>query len=158
MREPETAMVRVRSWTGITERANKAARREFAAEMAEDVDRLKLRAPRWRDKQRVREFVRLRPLRLIPLMQVPVRTGRRGRPREGAYRSAMPAAERAFVEITWFLTKCYYPTIRKPAIRRRALEFAAAEFGTSELKMGDYWRRHASERQRLWPKPSIDLP
>jgi hypothetical protein len=131
------------------------------------------RAPRWKEKKLVAEFVKLRPLRLYHRIDFtsppdprwslpPPQTGRRRRPpmakEERAVLSVMPDAERAFVEIEWFLTKCYPDQIKK-AIRDRAYEFAAAQFGIRDAEtLRKYCKRSAGERQRLWPRPKITFP
>jgi hypothetical protein len=130
------------------------------------------RAPRWKEKKAAAEFVQLRPLKLYHVIDFttppdprwslpPPQTGRRRRPpmakEERAVLSVMPDAERAFTEIEWFLTKCYYPKQKKSAIRDRAFEFAAAQFGIRDAEtLRKYCKRSAGERQRLWPRPKID--
>ena len=89
----------------------------------------------------------------------PPRTGRRGRPKgESAEQSVMPDAEAAVAEIQWFLTKLYHPRQKKGAIRARAIELAAEEFGLESETLRKYCKRSAGERQRLSPRPKIDLP
>ena len=125
---------------------------------------LRPHAPDWKNEQEVAKFVKLRPLMLLPVIDLesppyPERTGSEGRPKgERAFLSVMPDAERAFVEIEWFLTELY-PKQKKTAIRNRAYELAAAEFGIADtVTLTNYCKRSRSERQRLWPRPKITLP
>ena len=138
-------------------------KRELDEEIRETMRHLLPLAPDWKDEQAVAKFAKLRPLRLVPVIDLdsppyPERTERRGAPKgERAFLSVMPDAERAFVEIEWFLTELY-PKQTKKAIKDRAYALAAAQFEIEPETLRKYCKRSSGERQRLWPRPKISLP
>lgn len=146
-----------------------ALKLEAEKKIREAMNRLIPHAPKWKDEKAVAEFVKLRPLRLAPVIDLesppyPQRTGIHGRPEgERAFLSVMPHAERAFVEIEWYSTQVYLWQAKKGAIRKmknaireRSFELAAAELRTTPEKLKDYRKRSIGERggfRRFWPRP-----
>jgi hypothetical protein len=151
-------------------------KRELEKEVREAMNRLIPLAPKWENKKAVAEFAKLRPLRLVPVIDLesppyPQRTGVSGRPKgERAFRSVMPDAERAVVEIKWFLTQVYLRQAKegeirkmKNAIRKMAFELAAEQFEIEESELQKYWKSSGGERKgkgwsrRFWPRPKITI-
>jgi hypothetical protein len=131
-----------------------------------EIERLRPLAPPWRNKATVAEFVKARPVRIVPVYDLnvplyPEQETRVGRPKASPELSVMPDAERAYTEIKWFLTEIYYGEgirpnrQRKNEINDRSFEFAAAQFEMEPETLRKYCIRSGGERQRLWPRPRL---